>query len=118
MRMPSLWRSWKEVRQRIRESSLRDVVDFVEFDVEPDKWIARLLADLKHCMASMNQMFNALLDLSRLEAGALAQRAAPVALHTLVRDTATLFREQAIQRGLALRMHLPQGEAMVWPGDD
>ena len=73
-----------------------------------------LLSDLKQCMASMNQMFNALLDLSRLEAGALAQRAAPVALHTLVRDTVTLFREQAIQRGLALRMHVPQGEAMVW----
>ncbi len=76
--------------------------------------VSPLLADLKHCMGSMNQMFNALLDLSRLEAGALAQRAAPVALHTLVRDTITLFREQALQRGLALRMHVPQGEAIVW----
>ncbi len=76
--------------------------------------VAPLLADLKHCMASMSQMFNALLDLSRLEAGALAHRAAPVALHTLVRDTVTLFREQALQRGLALRMHVPQAEAMVW----
>ncbi|MDP1567913.1 MAG: hybrid sensor histidine kinase/response regulator, partial [Polaromonas sp.] len=76
--------------------------------------VAPLLADLKHCMASMNQMFNALLDLSRLEAGVLAQRVTPVALHTLVRDTVTLFREQALQRGLALRMHVPQGEAIVW----
>ncbi len=73
-----------------------------------------LLVDLKHCMGSMNQMFNALLDLSRLEAGALSLRAGPVALHTLVRDTVTLFREQAAQRGLVLRMHVPQGEAMVW----
>lgn len=76
--------------------------------------VAPLLADLKHCMASMNQMFNALLDLSRLEAGVLAQRVTPVALHTLVRDTVTLFREQALQRGLALRMHVPQGEAIAW----
>lgn len=76
--------------------------------------VSPLLADLKHCMDSMNQMFNALLDLSRLEAGAMPQRASPVALHTLVRDTITLFREQAIQRGLALRMHVPPGEAVVW----
>lgn len=76
--------------------------------------VAPLLGDLKHCMASMNQMFNALLDLSRLEAGALPQQRAPVALHTLVCDTVTLFREQAVQRGLALRMRVPPGEAMVW----
>lgn len=76
--------------------------------------ITPLLADLKHCMSSMNQMFNALLDLSRLEAGALPLRAAPVGLHTLVQDTVTLFREQAVQRGLALRMHVPQAEAIVW----
>ncbi|WP_395055287.1 ATP-binding protein [Polaromonas sp.] len=76
--------------------------------------IAPLLGDLKHCMVSMNQMFNALLDLSRLDADAPPQRAAPLVLHTLVRDTVTLFREQAIQRGLALRMRVPQGEALVW----
>ncbi|MBA4329371.1 MAG: hybrid sensor histidine kinase/response regulator [Polaromonas sp.] len=76
--------------------------------------VVPLLTDLKHCMASMNQMFNALLDLSRLEAGALPQRAAPVALHTLLGDTVVLFREQAIQRGLTLRMRVPRGEAMVW----
>lgn len=73
-----------------------------------------LLADLKHCMASMNQMFNALLDLSRLETGEVPQRANRVELHTLVRDTVTLFREQASQRGLALRMHLPAQGATVW----
>ncbi len=73
-----------------------------------------LLVDLKHSMASMNQMFNSLLDLSRLEAGALPQRATPVALHTLVHDTVTLFREQASQRGLALRMHVPPHETIVW----
>ncbi|MDP3170820.1 MAG: hybrid sensor histidine kinase/response regulator [Polaromonas sp.] len=80
----------------------------------PHTAVAPLLTDLKHCMASMNQMFGALLDLSRLEAGLLPLRAAPVALHTLVRDTVTLFREQAIQRGLALRMRVPQGEAIAW----
>ncbi len=76
--------------------------------------MAPLLADLKHCMASMNQMFNALLDLSRLETGAVPQRATRVALHTLVHDTVTLFREQASQRGLALRMYVPAQGVVVW----
>ena len=76
--------------------------------------IRPLLADLKHCMGSMSQMFNALLDLSRLEAGVQPQRASPVALNTLVRDAATLFREQANQRGLALRIHVPRHDAVVW----
>lgn len=43
----ALWKSWKEVRERIRDSSLRDIVDFIEFDVEPDKWIGVLLTDLR-----------------------------------------------------------------------
>jgi hypothetical protein len=43
----SVWRSWKEVRDRIRRSSLRDVVDYIEFDIEPDKWIGLLLGDLR-----------------------------------------------------------------------
>jgi len=76
--------------------------------------MAPLLADLKHCMASMNQMFNALLDLSRLETGAVPLRTTRVALHTMVQDTVTLFREQASQRGLALRMHVPVQGAVVW----
>jgi hypothetical protein len=43
----SLWRSWKEIRKKLRDSSLRDVVDWVEYDVDPEKWIRRLLADVR-----------------------------------------------------------------------
>ncbi len=42
----ALWRSWKEIRKKFRESSLRDVVDWVDFDLAPEKWIRRLLADV------------------------------------------------------------------------
>jgi hypothetical protein len=38
----ALWGSWKEVRKKLRDSSLRDVVDWVEYDVDPEKWILRL----------------------------------------------------------------------------
>lgn len=39
----SLWRAWKSVRKEIRDAAIRDVVDYIEFDVNPDIWINRLL---------------------------------------------------------------------------
>ena len=79
-----------------------------------DPAVAPLLADLKTGMASMNMMFNSLLDLSKLESGAVVQRAAHVMLGALIGDIVTLFREQAKARGLALRMHVPHSRAAVW----
>ena len=79
-----------------------------------DPAVAPLLADLKNGMGSMNMMFNSLLDLSKLESGAVAQRATRVSLHPMVKDIVTMFREQANQRGLTLRMHAPRGNATVW----
>lgn len=78
-----------------------------------DPAISPLLRDLQHGMGSMNLMFNSLLDLSKLEAGGLALRTTSVALQPLVHDTVTLFREQASQRGVTLRSHLPPTEAWV-----
>ena len=39
----ALWEAWKEVRRQLPKSSRRDVTDYVEFDVDPDEWIDRLL---------------------------------------------------------------------------
>jgi hypothetical protein len=41
-----LWAAWKYVRKEMRHSSVRDVVDFVEYDIDPDVWIARLLTQI------------------------------------------------------------------------
>jgi signal transduction histidine kinase/CheY-like chemotaxis protein len=79
-----------------------------------DLAVAPLLADLKTGMASMNMMFNSLLDLSKLESGAVLQRASRVMLESLIGDIVTLFREQAKARGLALRMHVPRAGAAAW----
>ncbi|MES2946423.1 MAG: hybrid sensor histidine kinase/response regulator [Pseudomonadota bacterium] len=78
-----------------------------------DATVKPLLVDLKSSMRSMNQMFNALLDLSRLEAGTLPMRASTLDLSALLLGIGTMFREQAHQRGLSLRVHLPRGEARV-----
>src|SRR5581483_9687372 len=39
----TLWLAWKEVRAALREASIRDVVDFIDYDIEPEVWISRLL---------------------------------------------------------------------------
>lgn len=79
-----------------------------------DPSMTPLLADLRHGMQSMNQMFNALLDLSRLESGTLPTRASSVDLKALLIGLGTLFREQAHQRGLGLRVHVPRVAATVY----
>jgi signal transduction histidine kinase/ActR/RegA family two-component response regulator len=78
-----------------------------------DKTIQPLLVDLKSSMNSMSQMFNSLLDLSKLEAGILQPRAVPVALPLILREVVQLFREQATTHGLALRLRLPKRDATV-----
>lgn len=42
----SLWNTWKIVRKELRNASIRDVIDYVDYDVDPDKWIERILRHL------------------------------------------------------------------------
>jgi signal transduction histidine kinase/CheY-like chemotaxis protein len=78
-----------------------------------DAGLAPLLNDLRHGMGSMDRMFNSLLDLSKLEAGHLSHRPVPVVLQSVLQEMATLFRAQARQRGLDLRLRLPRRAATV-----
>ncbi len=43
----SLWQAWKEIRSELRHSTVRDVIDFLDYDIEPDIWIRRLLRQVK-----------------------------------------------------------------------
>jgi hypothetical protein len=43
----ALWTAWKGIRKQLRDSSRRDVVDFLEYDIEPKVWIQRLLDQLE-----------------------------------------------------------------------
>jgi hypothetical protein len=38
----SLWNAWKSIRLELRNASVRDVVDYLDFDINPDTWINRL----------------------------------------------------------------------------
>ena len=42
----TLWESWKNIRKQLSRTFLRDVADFVEYDVDPDWWIERLLKEV------------------------------------------------------------------------
>lgn len=42
----SLWTAWKAIRRDLKRSSIRDVVDHLEFDINPDFWIKRLLTQI------------------------------------------------------------------------
>jgi hypothetical protein len=42
----SIWRAWKQVRQELRNATLRDVADFIEYDIDPNVWINRLLQQI------------------------------------------------------------------------
>lgn len=44
----SIWKTWKAIRKELKNSSIRDVVDFLDYDVNPDVWINRLVNSIKH----------------------------------------------------------------------
>lgn len=75
--------------------------------------IDHLLVQWRLSMRSVNHMFDALLDLSRIESGAVELRPAPVSLAALFEDLRTQFATDASARGLALRWHSPPPGAAV-----
>ena len=43
----SLWRAWKNIRKQLSRTSMRDITDYAEFDIDPDWWIDKLLKDIE-----------------------------------------------------------------------
>jgi hypothetical protein len=43
----SLWNAWKAIRKNLKYASVRDVIDFLDYDIDPDVWINRLIRQLK-----------------------------------------------------------------------
>jgi hypothetical protein len=39
----SLWQAWKEIRVAFRHATVRDVLDFLDYDIDPEIWMQRLL---------------------------------------------------------------------------
>src|SRR6266487_6101663 len=43
----ALWSSWRATRRELKRVPRRDVLDFLEYDVDPNVWINRLLSRLR-----------------------------------------------------------------------
>ena len=82
-----------------------------------DAGLAPVLQDVQRCARSLIGMFDALLDLSRIEAGTYAPAAVAVPLGELFADVGTVFGRDAQALGLRLRFHVPQRREAVVAGD-
>ena len=78
-----------------------------------DPALKNALADLQQSVRSATQMFNALLDLSRIESGRVQIKTEAIDLAEIMTNVATIFREEARNRALELRVHLPGDFAVV-----
>ena len=71
------------------------------------------LMNLKQSVYSVTQMFNSLLDLSKIETGAVQIKNEVIALDPLMDNVVSIFREEAKTRGLQLRIKFSQNQAAV-----
>lgn len=78
-----------------------------------DTSIEPALRDLKQSVRSVTQMFNALLDLSKIELGQVKLSAGNVYLDGLIQEIATLFNEEARAKNLDIRTRHSRSNAMV-----
>lgn len=83
----------------------------------PDPALAPVLQDMQGCVRSLSFLFDALLDLSRLEDGSMTPRMESVSLDMLFGEVATVFTPQAAQSGLRLRCRAPRRRA-AWVHSD
>lgn len=71
------------------------------------------LRDLRSSVRSVHMMFNSLLDLSKIENGAMSIARVPVDIDPLLTEVAMLFREEANARGLSLRVRGGKGRFVL-----
>lgn len=77
-----------------------------------DSAIEPALKDLKQSVRSVTQMFNSLLDLSKIESGKVELRLGNVYLDALIQEIATVFSEEARAKNLEIRIRPSGGNAI------
>ncbi|BFO57616.1 hybrid sensor histidine kinase/response regulator [Acidovorax sacchari] len=82
-----------------------------------DAGLVPVLEGIQDCARSLTFLFNALLDLSRLESGAYAVVQEDVSLAEVLHDVSTVFGPDARHRGLRLEVHLPRNRPAVVRAD-
>ena len=78
-----------------------------------DITIQPALNDLKQSVRSVTQMFNSLLDLSKIESGNVALHPSSIDLSALIQEITTTFSEEAHTKNLEIRIRLPKKMAVT-----
>ncbi|MBY6263524.1 hybrid sensor histidine kinase/response regulator [Azospirillum sp. 412522] len=87
--------------------AMRLFLDALTTQVEGNARATRTAGMLANAMTAGEQLLNALLDISTLDAGTVEADMQPVSLDTLLQSLAEEFRPQAEEKGLRLRVHMP-----------
>lgn len=78
-----------------------------------DHLLTPVLNDLKQSVQSLTRMFNALLDLSKIELGQITPSPSNISLNNLVQEITVIFNEEARAKNLEIRTHLSAEKALV-----
>ncbi|WP_451983978.1 ATP-binding response regulator [Azospirillum endophyticum] len=87
--------------------AMRLFLDALTTQVEGNARATRTAGMLGNAMTAGEQLLNALLDISTLDAGTVEADMQAVPLDALLQSLAEEFRPQAEEKGLRLRVHLP-----------
>ena len=79
----------------------------------PDPRALVFIQDIQTCASNLTQMFNSILDLSKLESGGGAIVKRPVNLNLFLTDMSRLFAAEARQRNLNFRLRLPRRTVII-----
>jgi signal transduction histidine kinase len=89
-----------DLRQPLHSLGLFGAALLSRLKATPDEPIAR---NLMHCVDALEASFSSMLDVSKLDAGVVEPKAAPLSAAALFRNLDASFSQQAEAQGLALR---------------
>lgn len=87
--------------------AMRLFLDALTSQVDGNARATRTAGMLANAMTAGEQLLNALLDISTLDAGTVEPDLQPVSLDAMLQSLAEEFRPQAEEKGLRLRVHVP-----------
>lgn len=80
---------------------------------KPGQDSRELQEDIKACARNLTQMFNSILDLSKLEAGGALIENRPINVNLFLVDMSHVFAVEARQRKLDFRLRLPRNAVVI-----
>ena len=80
---------------------------------KPGQDSRELQEDIKACARNLTQMFNSILDLSKLEAGGALIEKRPINVNLFLVDMSHVFAAEARQRKLDFRLRLPRNAVVI-----